>query len=359
MKLEALEKGTFNPFRWERMSKILITGGGGFIGFNIAQKLSESPKNEIHLVDNFFKEPRDGEFDHFIRQNPNCRLIEGDLSDPTFYSQLDDNYNQIYHLAAIVGVKYADENPDLVLRVNTLSTMHLLEWIRKKRETMAEDLSILFASSCENYASTVSIFSYQIPTPEIVPLCIADPRIPRWSYASTKILGEVAFLQYGRVYDAGAKIVRYHNVYGPRMGTSHVIPEFILRVLRKKDPFEMFGGDQYRSFCYVSDAAEMTIRVMNHSGQNDIFNVGSDEFEIRIQDIAQRIFDISGFYPSTVEKNAPLGSVERRAPDMTLMKSLELFYHQCSLEDGLRMTYEWYAKMFEEKSKNRPIYGNS
>ena len=183
----------------------------------------------------------------------------------------------------------------------------------------------------------------EIPTPENVPLCIEDISNPRWSYACSKILGEIACLNYSRKYNFDVKIVRYHNIYGPRMGNSHVIPEFILRILNKENPFLMYGGNQYRTFCYVNDAGKMTIKIMERS-QDIVYNIGSEEPDTLIKDIAIYLFDIANFYPKIIEKGSPKGSVQRRKPDISKLKKESLFVYETSLKDGLKKTYDWYNK---------------
>ena len=158
---------------------------------------------------------------------------------------------------------------------------------------MKKPAKILFTSSCENYAGSITCCNVQIPTPENVPLCIEDIFNPRWSYAISKILGEAACIHYSKQFNFDATIVRYHNIYGPRMGIEHVIPEFIIRL--KKDPTKlaMFGGNQYRTFCYCTDAAKMTINVMNSlQSTGKVINIGNDDDEIKISTIAERLAKI-------------------------------------------------------------------
>src|SRR5262249_4837446 len=106
------------------------------------------------------------------------------------------------------------------------------------------------------YAGGVEAGTVPVPTPEDVPLTIADPAAPRFAYAVSKLLGEVAFVHGARAKGITCVIGRFHNVYGPRMGTDHVIPEMSLRAIRGDDPFVVYGADQYRAFCYVDDAVE-------------------------------------------------------------------------------------------------------
>jgi UDP-glucose 4-epimerase/UDP-glucuronate decarboxylase len=212
---------------------------------------------------------------------------------------------------------------------------------------MVSKPKLLFTSSCENYAGTYNSFKIPIPTPEEVQLCVEDVFNPRWSYASSKILGEVACIHYSNKFKFPVSIVRYHNIFGPRMGFQHVIPEFTERLFRNNEQMDMFGGDQYRSFCYVEDAAHMTINIMNEkNADNRVVNIGNSN-EIRIKEVAERIAQILKISPEFIEKGAPEGSVTRRAPDLTLIKEINCYRDAFSFQKGLEITVDWYIKYFE------------
>lgn len=322
------------------MKEILITGGAGFIGYYLSKMLSEDKDNHIHIVDNLSKSKIDSEFLNLI-ENDNVSFSKLDLSDLDSYSKIDSEYDQIYHLAAIVGVKRVSENPVLTLRVNTFSTLYLLDYINN----MKHNPKILFGSSCENYSCSIKCCNIEIPTPENVPLCIEDLYNPRWTYACSKILGEIACLHYSKECNFNTTIVRFHNIYGPRMGSQHVIPEFILRLKRHASKLEMYGGYQYRSFCYISDAAKMIINLMNNKDANNkIVNVGGDNY-IKIASLAKMLCNIMGVSVEFIEKGAPKGSVEKRKPDLSIIKELKNYVSEVSFDKGLRKTYEWYNKL--------------
>lgn len=325
------------------MAKILVTGGAGFIGFNIAKSISENAENEIYIVDDLSKGKKDDEFLKLLERD-NVTFYEADLTDLDAYSKIGSKYDQIYHLAAIVGVKRVTEDPVLTLRVNALSTIYLLDYVKK----MGTNPKVLFASSCENYAGSIKCCNVPFPTPEDVPLCIEDIYNPRWSYAVTKILGEIAFINYSRQYGFNTTIVRYHNIYGPRMGIHHVIPEFIIRLKKNSSNLEMHGGDQYRSFCYVSDAAKMTIKLMNNNSANGlIINVGNDKEYIKIDSIAKNLSELMQITPKLIEMGAPEGSVNKRMPDLKLIKDLGDYIADVEFSDGLISTLKWYESRYK------------
>lgn len=323
------------------MNRILVTGGAGFIGYILSKILSENKSNELLIIDNLSKAKADDDFLTFIDES-NVSFLGLDLSELKSYSNLEKEYAQIYHLAATVGVKEVTENPVLTLRNNTLSTIYLLDFIKE----MEKKPKFLFASSCENYAGSILNCNVKIPTPEKVPLCINDIYNPRWSYAASKILGEIACINFSTMNNFRSTIVRYHNIYGPRMGTQHVIPEFILRL--KKDPskLELYGGYQFRSFCYVEDAARMTIKLMENKNANGkVVNIGADNY-VNIKSLAKEIAKIMNISPSLIENGAPRGSINKRKPSLKLIKELSAFVSNVSFKEGLERTYNWYNEHY-------------
>ncbi|GCE22072.1 NAD-dependent epimerase/dehydratase family protein [Dictyobacter kobayashii] len=189
-----------------------------------------------------------------------------------------------------------------------------------------------------------------MPTPESVPLAITDTGLPRYSYLSSKIVGEQLCLSYGKAHDFPVRIVRYHNVYGPRMGYDHVIPQFIQRVLEGHDPFSIYGAYQTRAFCYVDDAVNATIQVMRVSTMESVtVNIGNDQEELQIIDLAHKLFRVAGVSPELAIYAPPPGSPERRCPDISQLQKLTSYQAQVSLEQGLQRTYAWYRNAWERQ----------
>lgn len=311
--------------------KILITGGAGFVGFHLARRLAG---HEVHICDNLSRGRMDEELKELLESG--VSFIQCDLTSAAELGKLDSDYSHVYHLAAVQGTKNFYEIPDKVLRTNLLSSINVLDWF-----AAAECGKILFSSSSENYAGTIRRFGGQIPTPEDIPLCIDDVKNPRWSYGVSKIAGELLFLNYARARKFRASIIRYHNIYGPRMGFDHVIPEFALRLLQKEDPFKIYGGAETRAFCYVDDAVAATELVMNSPNTDgDIVHIGKED-EISIANLAKKMFDIAGFHPELEMLPAPQGSVQRRCPDTSRLLELG-FAARVQLDEGLKRTYEWY-----------------
>ena len=324
------------------MAKILILGGAGFIGFNLAKSLQKDTNNKITIADNLSRGKMDDSLSSLIKHS-NVDFIQGDFTDEKSFQKLDKDYDYLYMLAAIVGVNNTLNKPSEIIRINTKLTMNTLDWIANNNIK-----KVIFTSTSENYAGTIDSFGYVIPTSEEVPLTITDISHPRFTYAVTKILGESGFLNYSKSYGFECTIVRYHNVIGPRMGFKHVIPHLAERfILKKESPFLMYGHDQTRSFCYIDDAVNGTIAAANYKkGNGEIYHIGSS-VEISIEDLikeAGSFLDYTGAY-----KEAPTfpGSTQRRCPDITKAKNHFGYEVTIDWKDALHKTLEWYKNFYE------------
>ena len=321
--------------------KVLILGGAGFIGFNIAKHLTENRDYQITIADNFMKKNRDAEFDQLVSEY-NIKVIEDDFSYPEAYEKLDNNYDQVYMMAAFVGVDNANNKPHEVIRINTSLTLYTLEWIR--RSTIGK---VVFASTSENYAGTIDAFGYTIPTPEEVPLTIQNIAHPRFTYAVTKILGESGFLNYAKMLGFETTIIRYHNVFGPRMGFNHVIPHLVIRFRNGEDPFKVYGHDQTRDFCYITDAVEGTVLAMETPGTSgEIYHLGT-QVEITIGELIHYTGELMNFKGTYINAPTYPGSVSRRSPDTTKSKKQLGFSAKVSWQEGLKKTVDWYNQYFD------------
>lgn len=324
--------------------KILITGVSGFIGYHLANSLLDKG-HEVVGIDNFFRGKWDEDFS-MLSNRKNFSLYDGDLTDIKAWYGIPGKFDHVYHLAAINGTKLFYELPHEVLRVNILTTLNAVEWMR----TCNPSGKFLFTSSNEAYASALEAFGIlPIPTPENVPLVVSDVLNPRWTYGSTKLTGEQLTMFYAKHYGFRYVIVRPHNFYGPRAGFHHVIPDFIDRIEKRTDPFPIFGGNQTRTFCYIDDAVNAMQLLMDapHT-DNKIYNISADPTdEITMRDLAESLFSIAKWKPSLiVPEGHPEGSVLRRAGDISRIKSDIGWGPQVTLRDGLEKTYVWYRARY-------------
>jgi UDP-glucuronate decarboxylase len=317
------------------MPRTLILGGAGFMGYHLALRLA-GEGHELTLVDDLSRGRRDREMESLCAR-PNVSLRQADLTRADVLAGLSRRWDGVYMLAAVVGVRNVETDPARVVRTNTLALLHLLDW-------MAPESGVLFfASTSETYAGGVTAGTLPVPTPEEVPLSVADIRAPRFAYAASKILGEAAVVHTARARGLRAVIGRFHNVYGPRMGADHVVPELSLRALRGENPFRLYGADQRRAFCYVSDAVEAILRLTaSEPAWGQIVNIGNDSEETVIEDLARLVLREARFEPALDRGPAPPGSVARRCPDISRLRALTGFVPKVSIEAGVRDTFAWY-----------------
>jgi UDP-glucuronate decarboxylase len=322
------------------MPRTLILGGAGFIGYQLALRLA-GEGHELTLVDDLSRGRRDREMESLCAR-PSITLVPADLTRADALAGLPRRWDGVYMLAAVVGVRNVETDPARVVRTNTLALLHLLDWITP------ESGVLFFASTSETYAGGVTAGTLPVPTPEDVPLSVPDIRAPRFAYAASKILGEAAVIHTARARGLRAVVGRFHNVYGPRMGADHVVPELSLRALRSENPFRLYGADQRRAFCYVSDAVEAMLRLTaSEPAWGQVVNIGNDSEETLIEDLARLVLREARFEPALDRVPAPPGSVARRCPDLGRLRALTGFVPKVSIEAGVRDTFAWYRDWHE------------
>lgn len=290
-------------------------------------------KHDVTIIDNLSR----GKYDEDIKELIEHKNIVFQQRDLNTYSQLqslETDFEYIFHLAARNGTINFYEFPYEVARTNTLTLMHMLDWMGQN----CKPKKFIWTSSSEVYATTPNI---PIPTPELTNMTINDPFNPRLSYAASKILGEVLVTSYAKTYDLNFTIVRPHNIYGPRMGYDHVIPEFIKRILSKEDPFTIYGGQETRSFCYIDDFLDGLTKVSFYDNGNNIYHLGNPT-ETKIMDLAYLLFEILKYHPKIKILPTLKGSCMRRCPDITKVSKLG-YIPKVSLKEGLLKTYNWYS----------------
>lgn len=316
---------------------ILITGGAGFIGYYMARFHAERG-DCVFIMDSLFKTEGslDKEFESLIQQQ-NVKFFQIDLTRPIDDMDIPEMLDIVYHFASINGTSLFYEIPYHVARTNLLVTLNLLDWLECRSVKR-----LVYSSTSEVYADCEKIGLLEIPTDESAIVAFTQPTNVRFSYGTSKFMGEFLCFHFGRLHEIPASVVRYHNIYGPRMGNKHVIPEFINRLISQESPFKIYGGTETRSFCYIDDAVRANYLVATTSDcENKIIHIGNSEEEITIEDLARLMMDILGKKVDIVECGRRSGSVSRRCPDITKLQTLTGFKVEISLKEGLSKTIDW------------------
>jgi UDP-glucuronate decarboxylase len=332
------------------VKKALITGGAGFIGLHLARHLVARGWH-VELVDDFERVAED-EAIASLKATRGVRVRSADLVVPGALDGLDRDFTHVFHMAAILGVAHVLERPYAVLRDNIAMLNQVLDY--SARLPGLERL--IFPSSSEVYAGTLEYFELPIPTPEPTPLAVTDLSRPRTSYMLSKIYGEALCHHSGLPFT----ILRPHNVYGPRMGLRHVVPELLQRAYRAEPggELEVFSADHTRTFCYVDDAVELTRRLAEaDTGKNGTFNLGTEGGETTMRALAEIVIRVVG-KPLTIRVGPTTsGSPKRRCPDMSRAIAASGYEPSMALEDGVRRTFEWYRTHVFDRPDPKPAPG--
>jgi nucleoside-diphosphate-sugar epimerase len=298
------------------MPRFLVTGGAGFIGSNLADKLAENSKNTVVVVDSLLTGNRE-----YIKEKKNLRFVKSDVNNFNEISSIffAGGFDYVYHYAAVVGVQRTLQNPVLVLKDidGIKNVLELSKNTGVKR--------IFYASSSEVYGEPVEMPQHEETTP-------LNSRLP---YAVVKNIGESFLKSYKFEFGLDYTIFRFFNTYGPRQSTDFVMSKFIDAALGTKD-IEVYGdGMQTRTFCYVADNIEATTNAIKDKKTIDqVVNIGNDN-EITIADLAKQIIEHTNS-KSKIVHLPPLkeGDMKRRKPNAAKMKKL-LGRPMTGLDEGI------------------------
>ena len=314
------------------MNYILITGADGFIGFNLYKKLIKNKDNFIVLLD-------------VTPQNKLKNLIK--LNSRSIYYQLNIledlsilnkyKFKYIYHLASIVGVKKVN-NPFLVSKIIIDGSKNIINLALKNKS------KLLLASTSEIYGKNPIVPWFENsdriygPTEEL-----------RWCYAHSKAIVEQLLLYLSNNKKLNSVIVRYFNIYGPNQSLNFVIPKNIISSLKLKKVIINESGNQTRSFTYIDDAVDGTVKACESKISNGkIFNLSYPKetsiFELMniIQDISKQKLKIK--YKKTNKLNYFYDLIPRRTPDVSNALDILNWKAKTNLKDGIKKTYKWYLK---------------
>ncbi|MDI6591325.1 MAG: SDR family NAD(P)-dependent oxidoreductase [Patescibacteria group bacterium] len=315
---------------------ILITGGAGFIGTHLAEKLLKSGE-EVFVIDNLST----GSLKNIahLKKNKKFHFTKDTILNRKKLENLIKKSDQIYHLAAAVGVKTIMEKPLESFLNNIKGIEIVLELASKYKKP------ILFTSSSEVYGKNDSL-----PFKEEDDRVYGSAYNDRWGYALSKGADEFLALAYFREKKLPVVVVRLFNVIGPRQTEAYgmVVPRFIKQALSGQ-PITVYGtGFQTRCFTDIEDVVEALVKLMNHpKAPGQIFNLGSEE-EITIRELAQKIKKLTGskskiiFIPYTKVYGSGFEDMEHRKPDLTKIKKLINYQPKVTLEESLKKIIDYF-----------------
>lgn len=308
---------------------IFITGGAGFIGSTLAQKLANA--NNIVLFDNLERNT----IQHTKLEDNNITLKEGDILDLEALSESMSGCDVVIHAAAIAGIDTVIKNPVKTMEVNMLGTANVLKAALHNKV------------SCRVVEfSTSEVFgSYAFKAKEEDNTISGSAGEARWTYAVSKLAGEHLSHAYFKQYALPTVSVRPFNVYGPGQTGEGAIQLFIRKAL-KDEPIYIYGdGSQIRAWCYIDDMIRALMEILNNDNSiGQSFNIGNQRAVTTIYGLAEVVCRILGS-KSKIEFKAPLSAdIELRIPDTQKAADILNFKALVDLEEGISKTAEWYEK---------------
>jgi UDP-glucose 4-epimerase len=309
--------------------RALVTGGAGFIGSHLAERLI-ADGNDVVVIDNLST----GNLANIaaLKGNPRFDFVKGNICDAELVESLARRCDTIFHLAAAVGVQLIADNPVNTIETNIGGTQAVLEAANKHK------CKIFIASTSEVYGKNEAV-----PFREEDDIVLGSTSMPRWAYACSKAIDEFLGFAFHQQYGLKVVIGRFFNTIGPRQTGRYgmVVPRFVEAALKNK-PIRIYGtGKQSRCFCYVGDVVDAVIRLMNcDKAIGRAFNIGSDE-EITIEALADKVIELTGskskkeFISYEAAYGRPIEDMLRRVPCLKQIKDVIDWQPSATLEVSL------------------------
>ena len=311
------------------MKRTLVTGGAGFLGSFLCEKLLDQG-HEVIALDNFYTGSRKN-ISHLL-DHPSFELIRHDIVEPILLE-----VDWIFNMACPASPIHYQYNPVKTVKTSVMGAINMLGLAKRVRAR------ILQASTSEVYGD-----------PEIHPQQESywgsvNPIGLRSCYDEGKRVAETLMMDYHRQNQVDIKLVRIFNTYGPRMhiNDGRVVSNFIVAALKEK-PLEIFGdGEQTRSFCYVSDLIDVILKMMNKDDFIGPVNIGNPG-EFTIRELAEKILKLTGSRSKIQVRQERSDDPVRRRPDISLAREKLGWEPSVDLEEGLRKTIEYFEKVLKE-----------
>lgn len=308
----------------------LITGGAGFIGSHLIERLLQQ-QEQVVCLDNFNDYYDPAVKWHNIagaQQQPNFRLIAGDILDEALLARIfqQHHFDVIVHLAARAGVRPSVQQPQLYQEVNIRGTLNLLEMARQHRVN-----KFIFASSSSVYGN-----NQKVPFAESDP--VDNPISP---YAATKKAGELICYTYSSLYSIGVSCLRFFTVYGPRQRPDMAIHKFT-RLIAAGEAIPIYGdGQSRRDFTYISDIIDGIVSAIEHCSGYDIFNLGESRV-IALMDLIKLIEENLGRTAAINWLPPQLGDVAMTYADISRARTKLNYHPRVHIAEGIREFVRWF-----------------
>lgn len=306
------------------MKRILVTGGAGFIGSHLCERLLKEG-NEVVCLDNFFTGRKEN-IAHLL-DNPLFEVIRHDVTEPILIE-----VDQIYNLACPASPVHYQYNPVKTIKTNIMGTLNMLGLAKRVRAR------ILQASTSEVYGD-----------PKVHPQTEdywgnTNPIGPRACYDEGKRCAETLMFAYNKQNGVDVRVIRIFNTYGPRMleNDGRVVSNFIVQALKGEDMTVYGKGTQTRSFCYVDDMVDGMIKMMNNEELTGPVNLGNPS-EFTVFELATKIREIIGSSSKIIHKPLPQDDPVQRQPDITIAKKSLGWNPSIPLEKGLVKSIEYFS----------------
>jgi UDP-glucuronate decarboxylase len=311
------------------MSKILVTGGAGFLGSHLCDRLIAND-NEVLCVDNFYT----GSKSNIIKllQNPKFQLLRHDVTMP-----LHVETDQIFNLACPASPYHYQLDPIQTMKTNVFGAINMLGLAKRTKSRILQ-------------ASTSEVYGDPTVHPQIETYCgNVNPIGIRSCYDEGKRCAETLFFDYWRKHEIAIKVMRIFNTYGPRMDPDdgRVVSNFIVQAIRGESITIYGDGLQTRSFCYVDDLIEGMLNFMN-SSEDCVgpINIGNPN-EFSMLELAEKVLRLVGSSSKIEFRKLPKDDPRQRQPDITLAKTKLDWQPVVSLEDGLKETIKYFRKRLQ------------
>jgi len=311
-------------------SRILLTGGGGFIGTALARRLLES--NDVVVFDNGH---RDAMKDSQLLGHPRLRVIQGDVLDAAALREAMKGCRMVVHLAAIAGVDTVLKMPVTTMKVSLIGTYNALE------AAIAETGVLRFVDF--STSEVFGTYAYKVSEGDVTTLGAVGEA--RWTYAVSKLATEHLAHNYHVQYGLPAVSIRPFNIYGPGQVGEGAIHRFIVRALRGEDLELHNDGSQIRAWCYIDDIVEAVMLVLEKpEAVGHAFNIGNARSVCTIYDLARHVVRIAGSASKLRFVAWNHADVELRIPNIDKARQRLGYEPRVDLEEGLERTIAWYRE---------------